>query len=243
MLVADPDSRPTIEDVLTSPWIRGCSQRRKITKVNGEDCAYNGYFYIKNNQVCYAPDAQRTFENVIDVDWRHPTPIDYTNDKTQITDGNSKSSRRKKAVIVYRNEDGITRTAILKFKNKWDTRSFIFEDYVAAQKAVDTPNRSEVTPKIPICYNCYYEGEKYGCNVCGVKTDNGKPWQEKPLMWCPVCSYTNERNTNCENCNTKGESLKPVRRRRMAIREFSSRRDSPVLVRLLEDIVAANRRA
>merc|ERR1711964_768136 len=34
-------------------------------------------------------------------------------------------------------------------------------------------------------------------------------------------------------------SLEPVRRRRMAQREFSNRRDSPVMVRLLQQIVAA----
>jgi len=42
--------------------------------------------------------------------------------------------------------------------------------------------------------------------------------------------------------NRDSVTNKPVVRRRMAQREFSSRRDSPVMVRLLEEIVEANRK-
>merc|ERR1711964_549724 len=56
------------------------------------------------------------------------------------------------------------------------------------------------------------------------------------------------RTNLCPKCKNKGGSwrgcniCKKRSRRRMAVREFSSRRDSPVLVRLLEEIVAANER-
>jgi len=125
---------------------------------------------------------------------------------------------------------------------------FIFVDYVKAQKAAQEEAQEaagvplpEIVPKIPICHHCYFEGKGgYGCNNCGLKKNNTDKVKEIAtfLKWCPVCTPKNEINLECEICKGKCTT-----RRRMAIREFSSRRDSPVLVRLLEEIVAANRRA
>merc|ERR1711964_456567 len=42
-----------------------------------------------------------------------------------------------------------------------------------------------------------------------------------------------------DKCNISGYALKAARRRRMAQREFSDRRDSPVMVRLLQEIIDA----
>jgi len=72
---------------------------------------------------------------------------------------------------------------------------------------------------------------------------------DKPLAMkeCHVCQNLGGTKTTCDNCGLRKEygtafKIVPgiIKRRRMAVREFSPRRDSPVMVRLLREIVAAN---